>query len=129
MTREKYNVFPYQTADPVYYAQLKEWARENRAHPTEAENILRQYVRGNRLGHKFLYQHIIGQYIVDFLCPDSRLVVEVDGAYHAEPEQSYDDGMRTQWLEKVGYKVIRFTNEEVYNDIDNVLDIISNHLE
>lgn len=129
MEREKYNVFPYQTADPAYYAQLKEWTKENRAHPTEAEYMLKQYVRGNRLGHKFLYQHIIGQYIVDFLCPDSRLVVEVDGAYHVEPDQAYDDGMRTQWLEKMGYKVIRFTNEEVYNDIDNVLDIISNHLE
>lgn len=65
-----YNQFSYQTADPVYYGQLKEWARENRKYPTEAEAELWKAVRGNKLGHKFLFQYIIGQYIVDFLCPE-----------------------------------------------------------
>ena len=109
--------------------QLKEWAKENRKHPTEAEHILRQYVRANRLGHKFLFQYIIGQYIVDFFCPDAKLVIEVDGGYHAGPRQVYDDEMRSLWLEKMGYVVIRFTNDQILHDIDNVLNMISNHIE
>lgn len=129
MSLEKYNVRPFQNADPAYYLQLKEWAKENRKHPTEAEDILRQYVRANKLGHKFLFQYIIGQYIVDFLCPDSMLIIEVDGGYHSEPRQQADDEVRTLWLEKMGYKVIRFSNEQILFDIDSVLDKISNYLE
>ena len=102
---EKYNQFAYQNADPFYYGQLKEKAKEMRAKPTEAEAILRDKVRANSMGHKFLYQYIIGQFIVDFLCPDCKLVIEVDGGYHSEPEQEYNDEQRTLWLEKMGYKV------------------------
>ena len=96
---KKYNHFSYQNADPFYYGQLKVWAKEMRAKPTEAEAILRDNVRANNLGHKFLYQYIIGQFIVDFLCPDSKLVIEVDGGYHSEIEQEYDDEQRSLWLE------------------------------
>ena len=117
-----YNQFSYQTADPVYYGQLKEWARENRKYPTEAEAELWKAVRGNKLGHKFLFQYIIGQYIVDFLCPDAMLVVEVDGGYHSEPRQEADDMVRTAWLEKMGYDVIRFTNDAVMSNLDDVLE-------
>ncbi len=123
-----YNHFPYQNADPAYYVQLKEWAKRMRSNPTEAEAILRDYVRANNLGHKFLYQYIIGQFIVDFLCPDCKLIVEVDGGYHSEPVQEYDDEQRTQMLEKLGYRVIRFTNEQVLYDIDNVLKEIKRYL-
>ncbi|MBR1498902.1 MAG: endonuclease domain-containing protein [Bacteroidaceae bacterium] len=124
-----YNHFAYQNANPLYYARLKEKAKEMRSHPTEAEAVLRNHVRGNSLGHKFLYQYIIGQFIVDFLCPDSRLIIEVDGGYHSEPEQQYDDELRTQMLEDLGYRVIRFTNEQVLFDIDNVLNKIKSHLQ
>ena len=67
--RDTYNHFAYQNADPAYYAQLKEWAKVMRSNPTEAESILRDYVRANKLGHKFLFQYIIGQwefYGIDF---------------------------------------------------------------
>ncbi|MCQ2197816.1 MAG: endonuclease domain-containing protein [Bacteroidaceae bacterium] len=117
-----FNQFPYQTADPAYYGQLKEWAKENRKHPTDAEHVLWMELKGNKLGHKFLFQYIIGQYIVDFLCPDAMLVVEVDGGYHSEPRQMEDDEARTMWLSKMGYNVIRFTNEEVLQDIDAVIE-------
>lgn len=117
-----YNQFPYQTADPAYYGQLKEWARENRKFPTDAESVLWEAVRSKKLGHKFLFQYIIGQYIVDFLCPDAMLVVEVDGGYHSEPRQEEDDAVRTVWLENMGYEVIRFTNEEVLSELDAVLE-------
>lgn len=125
---DKYNVLPYQNANPVYYPQLKEWAMENRKFPTEAERRLREYVRANQLGYKFLFQYIIGQYIVDFLCPAAKLIVEVDGAYHSEPEQFYKDELRTMWLQSMGYTVIRFTNEQVMDDIDSVLEKITDYL-
>ena len=125
---KKFNHFSYQNADPFYYGQLKVWAKEMRAKPTEAEAILRDNVRANNLGHKFLYQYIIGQFIVDFLCPDSKLVIEVDGGYHSEIEQEYDDEQRSLWLEKMGYKVIRFSNEQVISD-DNVLKEIKKYLQ
>lgn len=126
---ETYNHFAYQNADPAYYAQLKDWAKEMRANPTEAEAILRNCVRANNLGHKFLYQYIIGEFIVDFLCPDCKLIVEVDGGYHSEPIQEIDDEQRTQWLESMGYRVIRFSNEQVICDIENVLNEIKKYLQ
>lgn len=86
---------------------------------TEAESIFWSSVKGNALGHKFLRQHIIGDYIVDFLCRDKNLVVEIDGGYHSERQQQEDDAVRQEWLEQVGYKVIRFSNEQVLFDIDN----------
>lgn len=123
-----YNKYPYQTADPAYYGQLKEWARENRKNPTDAERALWSELKNNKTGHKFLFQHIIGQYIVDFLCPDAMLVIEVDGGYHAEPRQEADDEVRTAWLGNMGYDVIRFANEEVLQDIDGVISEIYEHL-
>ena len=126
---ETYNHFSYQNADPIYYAQLKDWAKEMRPNPTEAESILRDYVRAKNLGHKFLFQYIIGQFIVDFFCPDYRLIIEVDGEYHSEPLQEYDDKLRTQMLEELGYKVIRFSNERVLYDIDNVVKEIRSYLQ
>ena len=125
---DTYNHFAYQNADPAYYAQLKEWAKRMRSNPTEAELILRDYVRANHLGHKFLFQFIIGQFIVDFFCPDCKLIIEVDGGYHSEPKQEYDDEQRTQMLESLGYRVIRFTNEQVLYDIDYVVNEIKSYM-
>lgn len=126
---ETYNHFPYQNADPIHYAQLKDWAKKMRSNPTEAESILRDYVRAKNLGHKFLFQYIIGPFIVDFFCPDCKLIIEVDGGYHSEPLQEYDDELRTQMLEELGYKVIRFSNERVLYDIDNVVNEIRSLLQ
>lgn len=125
---EAYNHYPYQNADPAYYVQLKVWAKEMRANPTQAEKALRNRVRANSLGHKFLFQYIIGQYIVDFLCPDCKLIIEVDGEYHSRPIQEYDDELRAEWLEGMGYRIIRFTNKQVLNDMDGVIREIKNYL-
>ena len=100
-----------------------------RSNPTEAEAVLRDYVRANKLGHKFLFQYIIGPFIVDFLCPDCKLIIEVDGGYHSEPVQEIDDEMRTQMLEGLGYRVIRFTNKQVLYDINNALNEIRRYLQ
>lgn len=117
-------MYDYQTADPSLYERLKAYAKSNRNNATQAESILWELVRANQLGKPFKRQHIIGDYIADFICIPSKLIVELDGGYHQLPEQKDSDEWRTEWLQKHGYKVIRFTNEEVLGDIKRVLETI-----
>lgn len=114
----------YKNADPMEYGLLKAYARENRKNQTEAESILWGLIKRKSLGVTFLRQYIIGDYITDFACLEPKLVVEVDGGYHSEPRQAEDDAMRQEWLEKQGFKVIRFTNAEVECDIENTINKI-----
>ncbi len=116
----------WKTASPDRYELLKGFAHENRKFMTEAESVFWSRVKGMALGHKFLRQHIVGDFIVDFLCRDAQLVVEIDGGYHAERTQEWDDALRQQWLESAGYRVIRFTNDEVLFDIDHTIQIVEN---
>ena len=118
----------YKTADLLNYDILKQNARENRHNMTEAESALWQYIRSEQLGYKFLRQHVIGDYIVDFLCRKTNLIIEIDGEYHLEGEQQQLDLIRTQWLEERGYKVIRFTNDDVLFNIDKTIKIIKNNI-
>lgn len=118
----------YKTASPDRYELLKAFARENRKNATLAENVLWEYLRNGELGEKFLRQHIIGDYIADFVSRHDGLVIEVDGGYHSEPRQQEEDKLREEVLEQMGYHVIRFTNEEVLCDIENVLNQIENHI-
>ena len=117
----------FNEADILNYGLLKAYARENRNNMTEAESVLWNYLRCNALGHKFLRQYIIGNYIVDFICRDDGLIIEVDGAYHSEPKQEELDAHRQDYLESLGYHVMRFTNEEILMDIDNVIETIENY--
>ena len=100
----------------------------NRKNMTLAESVMWQLLRANVMGHKFLRQHIIGDYIVDFVCRDDGLIVEVDGAYHAELEQQKADEIRTRDLDAMGYRVIRFSNEEVLYDTESVVQEIENYI-
>jgi leucyl-tRNA synthetase len=119
----------YKTANPLYAKELVALARNNRKEKTEAENILWQELRNSNLGHKIRRQHYIGNFIVDFICLDKRLIIEVDGEYHNETEQKERDDERTLLLEqKYFFKVIRFTNQEVENDLGNVLSKIKKEL-
>ncbi len=118
----------YKTASPDRYELLKAFARENRKNATLAENVLWEYLRNGELGEKFLRQHIIGDYIVDFVSRHDGLVIEVDGGYHSESRQQEEDKLREEVLEQMDYHVIRFTNEEVLCDIENVLNQIENHI-
>jgi very-short-patch-repair endonuclease len=117
----------YKTASPDRYQLLKAFARENRKNATPAEDVLWDYLRGNQLGIKFLRQHIIGDYIVDFASREGGLIIEIDGGYHSEPRQQEDDKSREQDLERMGYHIIRFTNEEVLFSPDNVIMQIENY--
>ena len=115
-------------ADPMLYSLLKEFAHNNRKKPTEAESILWDYLKGNTLGTHFRRQHIMGQFIADFVCLSHKLIIELDGGYHQLPEQQVSDTERTDWLTGKGFKVIRFTNEEILADTDRVLSVINEHI-
>ena len=112
----------YNTASPDRYLLLKDFAIKNKQFPTEAEMLLWQHIRAGRLSVKFNRQHIIGDYIVDFVCIEKKLVIEVDGGYHSEYEQIEKDEFRTERLNAMGFTVIRFSNEEV---IGNILGVIN----
>ena len=118
------------SADPVYYGKLKDYAKENRNHPTEAEELLWNILSGKGLdGVKFRRQHIIGQYIADFACIDKGLVIELDGHHHSLPPVCEDDAIRTEYLNNEGYKVIRFTNEQVLHHLDDTIKQIRSALQ
>ena len=81
------------------------------------------------MGVKFNRQHIIGDYIVDFVCIEKRLVIEVDGEYHNDAEQKQKDQLRTDALARMGFHVMRFRNQEVLQEIERVLDMITDEIE
>ena len=86
------------------------------------------YLSNKQLGVRFRRQHIIGEYIADFACLEKMLVVELDGGYHSIPEQHISDEQRTADLQEMGFSVIRFTNEELFQGIDLVLTKIKTAL-
>ena len=118
----------YQTARPSTYKLLKELQQEGRKNSTEAEQILWEELKTKQLGPRFRRQHIIDMFMVDFVCLSKKLIVEIDGGYHNSPEQKEADTMRTQILNELGYKVIRFKNEEVIGAIDKVIKNVEHEL-
>jgi len=98
-------------------------ARHLRKLPTEIENRLWYFLRRRQLGgHRFRRQHPIGPYIVDFICLERHLVVEVDGGQHAERQDH--DTARDVWLGQHGYRVLRFWNIDVIENCEGVLDTV-----
>ncbi|MEL1243678.1 vitamin B12 dependent-methionine synthase activation domain-containing protein [Flavobacterium sp. DGU11] len=119
----------WRTANPANYGLLKDFCKQMRNVPTEAEKLLWEQLSGKKLeGYKFRRQHIIGNYIADFICVKENLIIEVDGLIHQLPDNIANDIERTQWLEEQGYKVIRFTNDEVIYRLNEVLDKIEAEL-
>ncbi len=103
-------------------------AREFRRNATPAENLLWKHLRKTQVEkYKFTRQHPIGPYIVDFCCRSSRLVIELDGEHHAT--QKEPDTGRQQYLEAQDYRVIRFWNNEVFENLEGVLFRIVEELE
>lgn len=103
----------WQTADPALYQILKANAKENRNNPTEAEEVLWQILKSNNLNEHFRRQHIIMDYIADFVCLKRRLIIEADGGYHFTPEQQQEDAIREKRLREKGFEILRFKNEEI----------------
>jgi very-short-patch-repair endonuclease len=107
-------------ASPLQWEKLKPLARQMRHAPTEAEERLWQALRNRGVaGLKFRRQHAIERFIVDFFCLERRLIVEVDGPIH-DHQQEYD-AVRQSYLESLGLRVVRFTNEEVLHQMESVL--------
>ena len=108
--------------------RLIEEAKRMRKEPTDAEAALWELLRDKKLGDKFRRQHLIDDFIVDFVCLSKNLVIEVDGGYHNDPTQKEYDQQRTLYLNEKGFKVIRFTNEEVLGNTEAVLTKIKDIL-
>jgi very-short-patch-repair endonuclease len=105
----------------------KTFSRQLRSEMTVAETHLWQHLRTRQIcGKKFRRQHPVGKYILDFACIEAKLAIEVDGGQHNEL-QNYDN-QRTAWLEVLGWKVLRFWNNEVLQNIEGVLEEILNAL-
>jgi ATP-dependent DNA helicase RecG len=121
--------YKYMTARPSTYELIREFQKERKKQTTEAERILWEQLKTKKLGVKFRRQHIIDTFIVDFVALSKRLVVEIDGKYHDNENQQQADEMRTAILNELGFKVIRFTNEEVIFEIERVVEQISKELE
>ena len=117
------------TADSTQYGLLKENAKANRKNPTEAESVMWDMLKGNNLGYHFRRQHIILDYIVDFICLEKGLVIELDGGYHNDPQQKEYDELRTAHLQRLGYTELRFKNEELLCNPDSVIQKITETLE
>lgn len=106
-------------------AQTFRNARELRDNMTPAETKLWEALRNKQLsGLKFRRQHPVSRYILDFYCFKKKLGIELDGGYHSEKTQQFYDKDRTKNLEELGIQIIRFTNEDVLQDLDRVLNKI-----
>ena len=113
--------FGWETGNPEVIKYHLEFAKQNRKEPTEAEDKLWQELRGKKTGAKFRRQHPIADFIVDFVSLKDNLVIEIDGGYHSTKEQQEHDAYRTWVLNEQGFRVIRFTNEEVLGGVEKVL--------
>ena len=104
-------------------------ARDLRERETPSEKMLWEKLSKKQLlGYKFRRQHPFGRYILDFYCHKKKLVIELDGAYHNDKLQRWQDEERTKFLKEAGLKVIRFENKEVLQNIDTVIQAIANQL-
>ena len=121
--------FVFTTEVRPWRKHLKDFARQNRRQPTAAEDRLWQALRNSKLGVRFRRQHAIEGYIVDFFCTRAFLTIELDGEIHHSPEQAEYDTGRTFTLTELGYRELRFTNQQVLNHLDEVLAIISENLQ
>ncbi|MDH5190305.1 MAG: endonuclease domain-containing protein [Gammaproteobacteria bacterium] len=102
----------------------KGYARYLRCNLTDAEKLIWQYLRKRQLyGYKFRRQQPIGKYIVDFVCFEKKLVIELDGGQHTE--QTRYDELRTIWLNSQEFNVLRFWNNEVFNETEAVIERIA----
>jgi very-short-patch-repair endonuclease len=109
----------------AYEGKLKDFSRELRTHMTDAEKVLWLKLRRKQLkGYQFYRQKIIGDYIVDFHCPRARLIVEVEGGQHYDPEETAKDRVRDERLRNLGFDVLRFSDREVLVERESVMEKI-----
>jgi len=108
--------------------RLLDRRKELRKNQTKTEEKLWWYLKDKRLGFKFRRQHSVGGYILDFYCKEKRLIIEVDGEVHNTKEAREYDKVRDKYFEELDYKILRFKNEEVENDVKKVVSKIQEFL-
>jgi len=108
---------------------VKQMARELRNNQTAAEQELWNRIRNKQLGgYRFLRQYAINRYIADFYCSKVKVVVEVDGRIHDSEDKKEYDKIREEIIKMHGIRIIRFTNDEIMNDLEDVLKRLSEYL-
>ena len=110
------------------YPPILQRSRDMRHPLTPSETKIWNDVRNHQLGPKIRRQHPIDRFIADFYCPHVKLIIEIDGDSHTDPDRAVYDLERTLWLQAGGYTVIRFPNTQVENDLGIVLEIIQNKI-
>ncbi len=115
-------------ASAGWWTRLKPLARQMRHEPTSAEQKLWNRIRNRQIGTaKFRRQYTIDRFIVDFVCLEHRLIIEVDGDIH--DQQQEHDAVRQEFLESLGFRMIRFSNGDVLGSLEAVAEAIGNALE
>ncbi len=117
----------YITANPLSYNLIKQIRDKLKRNPTEAEKIMWEYLCNKKTGHKIRRQHIIDNFIADFVCLSKKVVIEIDGKIHVY-QKEYDK-LRTIRFNELEYTVIRFSNEEVIKNPELVATKIKNILD
>jgi very-short-patch-repair endonuclease len=112
---------------PELWFKLKDIARDYRYEMTKAEKTLWAKLRNKGLGVKFRRQHTIERFIVDFICTEKKLIVEVDGEVHRKTVER--DEIRDEFLASLGFTVLHFWNDEVLTNINAVIKKINQHLD
>ncbi len=107
----------------------KAFRQKLRTDPTAAEKQLWLLLQSRQIeGFKFRRQHGIGKYIVDFYCPKANLIIEIDGDSHFEPGARKKDAKREQYLKDNNFQILRFTDNDIFNSIEDVIEIIRSNL-
>ena len=113
-----------------YTEKTLAYSKDLRKNMTDAEQTLWFYLRNNQLaGYKFRRQEAIDNYIVDFVCYKKKLIIELDGGQHNDEQNIEQDKIRQNYLEQQGFKILRFWNDNIFNNIEGVLDTILKNLE
>lgn len=112
-----------------YNVKLKKFSQELRKNMTDAERLIWSRIRRKQLKEKQFYrQKIIGNYIVDFYCPKTKLIIEIDGGQHYEETEKQKDSVRDEYLKSLGLKVLRFSDREVFKNLNGILEEIWKYL-
>lgn len=113
-----------------YNKSLRGFARKNRSDMTKAEACIWKYLLSNKqlMGYRFLRQRPIGPYIVDFFCKELRLIIEIDGITHQFEENQEKEEIRSKALKNMGFFIVRFSDDEVLKDMDNVERTLITHI-
>ena len=110
-------------------SKLFEFSKALRKNQTEAEEIMWQCLRNRKiLNFKFRRQHPVHKFIADFYCPEAKLIIEIDGGIHNHHENQKYDQHRADELKAIGITIIRFTNEDVNNNLNEVINVIKRYI-